>query len=475
MAIKINGDTVIDDSRVMQNIVGNEGTVYTMYNATYPLSATTDNINFSTPFMSCVLDAATTFTETSVAVGKSAQMLLDVTTTGYTPTWSSNINWAEGTEPTWGDYQRWHIFFTVVATDEIRATAFGYEDITGVGTPSAWPAAAANNVRAGDTGNRSAYSDEHVNGNLGATGSVSGSSSVGTKIEHRSPQGTSIVLSWDGTGGAQPGYWNTSNNFINRSQGQTYEAWTETSLSPDSCRLVRKSVGGSVVSDTGYVSIGNAGDSLTSFASVSRSRSMAGSSSGSSEQLVECWLRKTGYVDTKVITYRHFVEVYVSASGCFLGSANLYRWNTDTNTADIVTMSDAYTQFVAKEEDAVHYVIGADGLNKEIIAFGKFALEDTFYAFNGNDTFVSSSHPFLTTDGWKCCNLEDGNHDYPDLDLTQLAVGDILQKYNAATNEYYQEELTSITPLTGTTKEVYLLDVGGDDTYVVDGYVVHNK
>lgn len=475
MAIKIGGETVIDDSRIMQNIAGNEGTLYTRYNANYPLSATTDNINFSTPFMFCVLDAATTFTETGAAIGKSSQMLLDITTAGYVPTWSSNINWAEGTEPTWGDYQRWHCFFTVVALDEIRATAFGYGDITSVGTPSSWPAAAQSLARAGDTGNRTAYSDEHESGNLGATGSVSGSSSVTTYITHRAPQGVDIGLGWNGTGGAQPGYWNQSNNFISKSDGDTLDTWIETSLSADSARFVRKSIGGTVIADSGYISIGTVGNQISVATSVSRSRSTSGSSSGSNEQIVECWLRKTGYTDTNVITYRHFVEVYVSASGCFLGSANLYRWNVDTNTADIITMSDAYEQFVAKEEDAVHHVIGTDGNNKEILAFSKFDLEDTFYAFNGNDTFVSSSHPFLTTDGWKCCNLEDGNHDYPDLELTQLAVGDTLQKYNAATNEYYEEELTSITPLTGETKEVYLLDVGGDDTYVVDGYVVHNK
>ena len=47
-------------------------------------------------------------------------------------------------------------------------------------------------------------------------------------------------------------------------------------------------------------------------------------------------------------------------------------------------------------------------------------------------------------------------------------------KYNADTNSYYDEEVTDIT---GTELEIdaYVLDVSGDDTYIVNGHIVHNK
>ena len=65
MSIKIAGTVVINNDRELKEITGNVGRIKTN-NSGYGISSTTDNINFSTPMMNCILGGDTTFTETSV-------------------------------------------------------------------------------------------------------------------------------------------------------------------------------------------------------------------------------------------------------------------------------------------------------------------------------------------------------------------------------------------------------------------------
>ena len=99
MAIKITGTTVINDQRQLVNVADATMTAGAGYSA--KSYAITDNINFTQPFSTCTLTAATTFTVSGEAEGKSAIMILDTSTTPYTPTWPSAINWEDGKEPTW--------------------------------------------------------------------------------------------------------------------------------------------------------------------------------------------------------------------------------------------------------------------------------------------------------------------------------------------------------------------------------------
>ena len=476
MSIKIAGTVVINNDRELKEITGNVGRIKTN-NSGYGISSTTDNINISTPMMNCILGGDTTFTETSVLVGNSAQMLLDLSTNNHTPTFSSNVSWADGTTPTWSGYQRWHICFTVIAADEIRAVAFGYTAASG-GTPLGWPGATTITAREGGT-NLTGVSDKHVSLSYGVQDPVTSTSSCTVAFYRRSVNGSEIFFTPTGTGGATNGYYTQSSGaFVSRTSGQTTEIWEENSVSPDSTRCVIKSTSGTIISDTGYVASASVGTGAS--ASVSTTASTTSSmgtntSNSTTTRLLECWARKSGYEDTKVATWRFEASAQASGSGCFLGSANLYRWNVDTNTVNIMTLDSAYSQWSSKEDGEVHYVIGKDGLHKEITGFRTFPLQDTFYAINGSDAFVSSTHPFLTTDGWKCPGEDTDSPDYPDLDLTQLAVGDILKKYNSETNEYYDEEVTSIIRGPEKVRDVYSLSVGGDDTYIVDGHIVHNK
>ena len=106
MAIKVNGTAVIDDSRGLVNVTDATG----MFGGFYPSPSTiTTNINFTTPFMTVTLAGATTFTVSGTSSGKSAVLCLDTSSTGHAPTFPSDFNWEDGTEPTWATYRKWQI------------------------------------------------------------------------------------------------------------------------------------------------------------------------------------------------------------------------------------------------------------------------------------------------------------------------------------------------------------------------------
>jgi len=132
MAIKISSTIVVDDNRKLKNIT--DATGYFTNLRSSPI-AITDNVNFTTPMMSCTLAAATTFTESGMAAGRTATLLLDTSTNYYTPTFPASWNWVNNTEPTWGNYQHWQVYATCVSASEIRANAVGFTATSG-GPPS---------------------------------------------------------------------------------------------------------------------------------------------------------------------------------------------------------------------------------------------------------------------------------------------------------------------------------------------------
>lgn len=132
MAIKVNTTTVITDTGILESITGASGN----YGVLQPtISTTTNNINFGTPMMNCVLTANTTFSESGVSQGKTATLLLDTSANSYTPSWSSSITWENGTEPTWGSWRHWQITFIADSASDIRAAAVGFTS-TGGGAPT---------------------------------------------------------------------------------------------------------------------------------------------------------------------------------------------------------------------------------------------------------------------------------------------------------------------------------------------------
>lgn len=127
MAIKVSNTIIIDDDFSVGNIADTSG----FYDDLHAVAvSTTNNINFTTPIMTCTLSAATTFTVSSGATGRTCMLLLDTSSVPYAPTWPSDVNWENNTEPTWSSYQHWQITFLYVDTNDIRGSAVGFTGTT---------------------------------------------------------------------------------------------------------------------------------------------------------------------------------------------------------------------------------------------------------------------------------------------------------------------------------------------------------
>lgn len=124
MAIKISGTEVIDDQRKLVNITDATGKSADFFPAATTI---TNNINFTTPFMTTTLSAATTFTVSGESAGKSAILCLDTSSTGYAPTFPSSFNWEDGTEPTWSTYRKWQIHMIYHSSNRIDAVGIGFD------------------------------------------------------------------------------------------------------------------------------------------------------------------------------------------------------------------------------------------------------------------------------------------------------------------------------------------------------------
>jgi len=124
MAIKIAGTSVISDVAKLQNF----NTISGKYSSFYPNSETiTTVVDMNKPIMTVELTAATTFTASNVATGKTAILLLDVGAGGNTPTFPSSFKFAEDTEPSWSGTRYWQIGLTAWDNSTVRVIATGWE------------------------------------------------------------------------------------------------------------------------------------------------------------------------------------------------------------------------------------------------------------------------------------------------------------------------------------------------------------
>ena len=129
MAIKVGGTTVITNSRGVEGMSGIQGSYDDFHPTVVPISTV---LNMLSPCMSVTLSAATTFTATNIQAGRVALLLLDVSSSGYLPTWPASIQWpGDGTEPDWDatGIQTWVVCFTCWDNATIRATATGWGDV----------------------------------------------------------------------------------------------------------------------------------------------------------------------------------------------------------------------------------------------------------------------------------------------------------------------------------------------------------
>lgn len=127
MSIRIGGVSVVDNDYKLQSITGAVG----VYDDFIPNRTTIGlgSLSMIWPFMTKVMNVNQNFTMSSLSPGRTAVFLLDRSTTGYTPTFSGNMYWPNGTTPTWADNRYWLISFVCFDGIRVCAAASGH-DIT---------------------------------------------------------------------------------------------------------------------------------------------------------------------------------------------------------------------------------------------------------------------------------------------------------------------------------------------------------
>jgi hypothetical protein len=147
--------------------------------------------------------------------------------------------------------------------------------------------------------------------------------------------------------------------------------------------------------------------------------------------------------------------------GCFIaGTKVLMRDGTTRNIEDV-------TQGMS--------VIGNYGeINKVIKRYDHPVADRAIYTINGGDIVTTDAHPILTSEGWKSFNQSVTQEQHPEMTIVgRLTIGDTLIKYNSDRVKY----TTTLDSVTSRTEQVdvYNLDVAGNNTFLVNEFVVHNK
>jgi hypothetical protein len=140
----------------------------------------------------------------------------------------------------------------------------------------------------------------------------------------------------------------------------------------------------------------------------------------------------------------------------------------------LITMADGSLKRI---EDVVigDQVIGKDGAINTVQEYIRPLLGDrTLVGFNSGAPFITNDHPVLSTDGtWRSVDPAGTASKYAEanLDARQLSVGDIVATGNGAgfLIESIEEHVHSVD------LQVYNFLLDGNNTYIANNLVVHNK
>lgn len=165
-------------------------------------------------------------------------------------------------------------------------------------------------------------------------------------------------------------------------------------------------------------------------------------------------------VDIKVIEYipastvTPVINITGGGGGCFIAGTKVRL--SDDSIKNIEEIDFDENLLTSKESQAVlkKYVIPYTGL---------------VYAFNGDENyFVTPTHPFMTTEGWKSLDPEGTKRESPGLEVTLLSLGDTFIMYDNQTKNLTQLDSKEIST------KVYNFGVNGTHEFYADNYLVHN-
>jgi hypothetical protein len=489
MAIKVGGQELIANNGDLINFADMEGRHFDLEANIQTLGAGQGSIDCDHSFVKITMGSNNyPYTFTNYGVGTITNIILDTTSNAYDPAFDERetgpLYWPIAGEPTWNSHRYWLI--TVVGTArvptsgvDLRASYFGYDD----------PAASGNPIPAGTFN-----ADDNPDTGFSATDSDTASGGQTASSEAR------IYLRWDthaltdiGTADFYGGSGDTT---------QYFSGGTPTSFTGDyagfvsagaltGVRIVYGPSSNPTLNDTGWKTGSDAHTGWTVYGSsgiASASGGGGNQDTSNASHVFTVWGRATGYDDTALATFKITAQCTATSTGqCFTGESKIALKNGDN--VKLVAMEEAYhgwkAQQITNEISDVQsdeIAIGNDDVENKILDFRRRTGRYNLYGFNTETPFVTDSHPFLTTDGWKCINAEVGQGQQPELNITKIEIGDRLIKYNFITNSYYEEAITSINE-TYSQCNIYSVDVEGpdsesdqgNDTYIVNGYVVHNK
>lgn len=146
--------------------------------------------------------------------------------------------------------------------------------------------------------------------------------------------------------------------------------------------------------------------------------------------------------------------------GCFVSGSQVLMADFTTKNIESVIIGDL--------------VINQSGKVNKVTKLHHHPMIDR-WLFKINESLeMTDCHPILTSKGWKSFNPEKTKEIHPDLKIVgELEMLDVLINYDQESKSY-TSDLTSITKRK-TLVPVFNIDVDGDDTFVVNSFVVHNK
>lgn len=142
--------------------------------------------------------------------------------------------------------------------------------------------------------------------------------------------------------------------------------------------------------------------------------------------------------------------------GCFVSGTKVSLPNGERKNIEEVKVGDE--------------ILGGSESNKVVEVKKTLLKNRPLFSINDSAAFVTESHPFSTTTGWRSINPEATALEMSGLKVGSLEIGDILitekgkeivKKIQAAASDYF-------TP-------IYNFRVSGDHTYFANGFLVHNK
>ena len=133
-----------------------------------------------------------------------------------------------------------------------------------------------------------------------------------------------------------------------------------------------------------------------------------------------------------------------------------------------VTMADGTAKNI--EDIAIGEKLKGETGDNIVVEFDRPTLgERLLFAINDGEPFVTSEHPFKTSDGWKAIDPTETAKE-TDMYVEKLNVGDVL------ITDADQIKVDKIKAHNGNSEDtVYNFILEGDRTYYADGYLVHNK